>query len=274
MANDTVCPCGRPTQKTTKVGGPKKYCSDSCRIQNIEHGTYTAWRELKCRCQECLKWRAGENLKRKEAQRTLKERNRVFVSGRCENSQCESWFLTAGQYPRRFCSTKCSHQDKHLRKYNLIRVGQRSAADVLERDEQNRKRCFRCDDWLPIEAFNPSTHTSDLLSSRCRRCHVDAQHGLMPDRRREFLDQQNGHCAICDFVFTLHGAADRRTTYQVDHDHSCCPGSYSCGDCIRGLVCAKCNTGLGNFRENEQFLANAIRYVQRNKQTVWTLKLA
>ena len=31
---------------------------------------------------------------------------------------------------------------------------------------------------------------------------------------------------------------------QIDHDHRCCPGSESCGKCIRGILCSSCNTGL------------------------------
>jgi hypothetical protein len=35
--------------------------------------------------------------------------------------------------------------------------------------------------------------------------------------------------------------AARRCT---DHDHECCPGRRSCGHCVRGVVCATCNSLL------------------------------
>ena len=31
----------------------------------------------------------------------------------------------------------------------------------------------------------------------------------------------------------------------VDHDHACCDGNMSCGACIRGVLCAKCNVQVG-----------------------------
>lgn len=47
----------------------------------------------------------------------------------------------------------------------------------------------------------------------------------------------------------------------VDHDHSCCPGKSSCGECVRGLLCTSCNHGLGNFRDNNATILRAAQYV-------------
>lgn len=66
------------------------------------------------------------------------------------------------------------------------------------------------------------------------------------------LDRQGG-CAGC-------GISDG--TWHVDHDHSCCPGKYTCGDCIRGVLCKACNQGLGLFKDSPQLLEGVLYYLQ------------
>lgn len=50
-------------------------------------------------------------------------------------------------------------------------------------------------------------------------------------------------CQYCDK--RLH----RRSGPQIDHDHSCCPGATSCGECIRGILCGGCNTAFGRLEK-------------------------
>jgi len=56
------------------------------------------------------------------------------------------------------------------------------------------------------------------------------------------LAEQGNCCATCDKPM-----GERR--FAVDHDHTCCPGRKSCGKCVRGLVCDKCNLYLGMLEE-------------------------
>lgn len=32
--------------------------------------------------------------------------------------------------------------------------------------------------------------------------------------------------------------------FAIDHDHRCCPGERSCGQCVRGIVCRACNNAM------------------------------
>jgi Recombination endonuclease VII len=79
-------------------------------------------------------------------------------------------------------------------------------------------------------------------------------HGLTVEQFQELLDKQDNLCAICRIP--------NRFTLQVDHDHSCCPGTYSCGRCIRGLLCISCNRAIGLFKDNPAMLKQAIAYLE------------
>jgi hypothetical protein len=66
------------------------------------------------------------------------------------------------------------------------------------------------------------------------------------------LANQGGGCAIC-------GTAASK--WHVDHDHACCPSIYTCGKCIRGILCRDCNVGLGNFRDSPELIECALTYL-------------
>lgn len=61
----------------------------------------------------------------------------------------------------------------------------------------------------------------------------------------------SGICEICN----------RKSNLRIDHDHSCCEGERSCGDCVRGALCHDCNTGLGKFMDSTHVLASAMKYL-------------
>jgi len=75
------------------------------------------------------------------------------------------------------------------------------------------------------------------------------------------LAEQGGRCAICRSTDpkTHHGQ------WHIDHDHACCPDivKHTCGKCVRGLLCQKCNLGIGLFDDDADRLEAAIRYLRR-----------
>lgn len=88
-------------------------------------------------------------------------------------------------------------------------------------------------------------------SSLCRVHRGQARSFSVSDERLlEMLTQPR--CEIC---------GDELTKRHIDHDHDCCPGSGSCGNCIRGVLCPPCNLMLGQARDNVAVLAGAIEYL-------------
>lgn len=78
----------------------------------------------------------------------------------------------------------------------------------------------------------------------------------------ELYDKQKGKCAICGHCLGKRDSAGRVPSLaQLDHDH----GSGK----TRGVLCKKCNLGLGNFDDDTKRLRDAADYLDRwNKMTI------
>ena len=52
--------------------------------------------------------------------------------------------------------------------------------------------------------------------------------------------------------------------FVVDHDHKCC--SRGCPKCFRGVLCGKCNSGLGFFSDSQELLRRAAKWVRKHSR--------
>jgi hypothetical protein len=91
-----------------------------------------------------------------------------------------------------------------------------------------------------------------------RNAHLQRKYGMSTDDLASMLATQGGGCAICGT--TVPGG---RGNWHVDHDHKCCPTSSTCGRCVRGLLCSRCNQALGLFADDAERLRAAIAYLER-----------
>ena len=95
--------------------------------------------------------------------------------------------------------------------------------------------------------------------ARDRRSDLKRNYNLTVDAYDQMLIDQSNVCAICG-----NPSLDKRLA--VDHDRACCPGKKSCGKCIRALLCASCNQGLGRFKDSPELLHKAATYIERHKR--------
>lgn len=75
--------------------------------------------------------------------------------------------------------------------------------------------------------------------------------GITLDEYNQILREQNNVCAICG------NKCRTGKNLAVDHDHST--------NKIRGLLCDRCNFGIGSFDDDIEILFKAIEYLRRNK---------
>lgn len=86
-----------------------------------------------------------------------------------------------------------------------------------------------------------------------RRDRLKSRYGITVGKYEDMLSTQEGKCLICKNIMDK---------VCIDHDHSCCFGSKSCGKCIRGLLCDLCNKGLGQFKDDPLQLESALNYLK------------
>ena len=83
------------------------------------------------------------------------------------------------------------------------------------------------------------------------------RYGITLERFNDLIKEQNGRCALCGNSLN---DAGKRT--HVDHCHET--------KIIRGVVCSKCNVGLGQFDDSVDQLRGAIAYLeQTNPEPTW-----
>ena len=84
------------------------------------------------------------------------------------------------------------------------------------------------------------------------------KYSLTAEQYEQMVIAQNSTCAVCGTSDP--GGNVRR--WHIDHDHSCCGPGVSCGKCVRGLLCSRCNTAIGLLEDSAKRLEAALAYLK------------
>lgn len=131
-----------------------------------------------------------------------------------------------------------------------------------------QKKCSRCKEVKPREAFSISRSSATGLDYICRVCKsahnavYDPLRGSQRDKNLwqrfrmvqanylALLEAQGGKCAICEAV------PASENSLCIDHCHD--------SGQVRGLLCNKCNASLSGM-EREGFMEKALAYLARQR---------
>lgn len=140
------------------------------------------------------------------------------------------------------------------------------------------KKCSRCHADKPIGEFHARTepHRYGELRHECKSCHHargkawraanrerDRRTGRALHLRRQFgitLEDEARMIAACGNRCEICGlppAGTGRSTSRLHVDHDSNTGK------VRGLLCSKCNQGIGMFNHESQRLIDAAAYLAK-----------
>lgn len=128
------------------------------------------------------------------------------------------------------------------------------------------KICTRCEEPRELEDFHLDSTRPSGLQSICRYCkkeidasrqeekrnyHMQRKYGITFSQYSNLVEKQNSKCLICK---------ELTEKLVVDHCHET--------NKVRGLLCDSCNRGLADFKDNIEFLKNAIEYLKTEQESL------
>lgn len=138
-------------------------------------------------------------------------------------------------------------------------------------NNQGQKLCQTCNIYKDLDQYYFVKRNESRRLANCIECisftalikrrekRVETlikRYNLSLDEYELILKKQNYKCGICKI-----DRGNKNVEHLfVDHDHKCCPGRFSCGKCVRGLLCDKCNRGGGFFNDDPTLLLAAATF--------------
>lgn len=218
-------------------------------------------------CIECGRIKAGSKTRRKFTQKQYAEliEKGTKYCAKCDSVKELNRFHKDSSNKNGY-GTTCKDCDRLLKNVkNPYKYNYNERRDLLK---DNKKYCNGCSSLKPLSKFSKNNLNASGYKSQCKDCDyskskkkelqiywpcMSEEEALVEYSR--LSAEQNDLCLIC------HQPEDRKTPkgestlLSVDHCHTT-------GE-VRGLLCANCNVGLGNFKDNSISLGRAIEYLTK-----------
>ena len=122
--------------------------------------------------------------------------------------------------------------------------------------------CITCKEEVPEDKISGATrYCKPCVNKRTKQWKLDnpekwkatqrqSRHGISDSMYQRLISYQMFRCGICREVWN---PSSKR--FAIDHDHK--TGK------TRGLLCVRCNVGLGYMRDNPEILRSAIEYLEQ-----------
>jgi len=152
--------------------------------------------------------------------------------------------------------TKCGEW-KPASDFYIRKSGEKPAqCKKCETDATKRRRVENPEKYRKIEK---NTYEKGWTNQRLMARKKDAfsKYGLTFEDFLGLLKSQDGKCSVCgSSIYVIPSERGKQDGAVIDHDHS--TGK------IRGLLCNRCNRGIGFLGDGIEGLENALKYLKRN----------
>lgn len=142
--------------------------------------------------------------------------------------------------------------------------------------DERGQECAECDSYKLWEHFyDDKTNLKVGKRATCIVCVMEKQTARLLKKNFQIsieqynymLEQQNGVCFLCHEKETrISFGSESPDRLAVDHWHGCQEGhspKNGCPKCIRGLLCASCNRGIGCFEDKPRLAGLFQHYLRR-----------
>jgi hypothetical protein len=89
----------------------------------------------------------------------------------------------------------------------------------------------------------------EKINTKRRESDLKRKYNITPEEYNRIFEEQEGKCKICETP-----QSELKKRLAVDHCHH--------SGKVRGLICSRCNTGMGNLRDDPKLLEKAKQYLE------------
>lgn len=195
---------------------------------------------------------------------------------KCDEIKSADQFYTSAKRPDGLSS--------YCRKCQVADAKSRYTAHPRWKAPAGTKWCPACQSIKPLDEFGANRSTEDKKQGRCKPCCVAS---VTASRQKDPTSHRRSSKAWREANLDRHADNNAKRNYGIDHgtyDLMLAEQGGACGICkttepgvrlgrfhidhchgskkVRGLLCEKCNRGIGHFDDNVDKLKAAIVYLE------------
>jgi hypothetical protein len=140
--------------------------------------------------------------------------------------ECGAVFQTC-RIKSKFCSTKCCRRNWARQDYN------KNKQYYLDKHKKYRAK--------------------EITKEKIKNQKLEYRYGISRQDFYLLLEKQNSECSICGKKIEINSILGNKAC--VDHNHKTKEN--------RGILCSRCNIGLGMFQDNPELLEKSKKYLEK-----------